>query len=383
MKFIQSSSTFFCTLTSLWLLIISTLALGNNHSTTKRKVINHQISSLKTHIRDDKRQLQQAEKSLKQTEITIAAHTHKMAIIDTNIGQQNTKINQLMQQQATLLTQRQTQQLILAKQLRTNYIMMMQQSPLRMLIKGKNLNQSSRLSTYYNYYNKDRLKIITDLNQNLIQLNQNKQSIQQNIATSLTLKTQQHQQQQALLNNKHQRINLVQIIHDNIQTKTDKLSQLLQQKQQLDRVVKTLKSYQTLNKNHLFEKQKHRLSWPTKGVITQHYNSKIGHSQLQLHGVIIHAREGQPVHSIASGKVIFAQWMSGYGLLIIVDQGNGYMTLYGRNQKLNKSVGDWVKTNDIIANVGETGGYKTAGLYFSIRHNSQPTNPSHWCSNLG
>ena len=76
--------------------------------------------------------------------------------------------------------------------------------------------------------------------------------------------------------------------------------------------------------------------------------------------------------------MVFADWLRGFGLLIIIDHGNGYMSLYGHNQTLYKETGDWVASNQVIASVGDSGGRKNAGLYFEIRHNGQPQNPQHW-----
>jgi septal ring factor EnvC (AmiA/AmiB activator) len=95
--------------------------------------------------------------------------------------------------------------------------------------------------------------------------------------------------------------------------------------------------------------------------------------------VLISAAEGQQVRTVSQGRVAFAEWLRGYGLLIIIDHGNGYMSLYGYNQTLYKSVGDWVKAGDIIAAVGSSGGQDQSGLYFEIRHNGKPVNPSQWC----
>jgi septal ring factor EnvC (AmiA/AmiB activator) len=94
---------------------------------------------------------------------------------------------------------------------------------------------------------------------------------------------------------------------------------------------------------------------------------------------MIKAKKDQSVHVIANGEVVFADWLSGYGLLLIVEHGNGYMSLYGRNQNLYKEVGDKVREGEVIARVGKSGGYKIPELYFAIRHNAKAENPASWC----
>jgi septal ring factor EnvC (AmiA/AmiB activator) len=123
-----------------------------------------------------------------------------------------------------------------------------------------------------------------------------------------------------------------------------------------------------------------KLSWPTAGKVLTHFGAELGDSNLKYNGVLIQAPAGQPIHAIYAGRVIFANWLQGLGLLLIIDHGNGYMSLYGHNAALYKKVGDSVKPNDLIASVGDSGVPGPIGLYFEIRHNGQPVNPDAWCS---
>lgn len=95
------------------------------------------------------------------------------------------------------------------------------------------------------------------------------------------------------------------------------------------------------------------------------------------------AKEGARVTAIAPGKVVFSDWMPGFGLLLILDHGDGYMSLYGRNNSLYRSTGDWVKAGDLIASVGMSGGHSKPALYFSLRHKGKPMDPMEWCTTTG
>jgi septal ring factor EnvC (AmiA/AmiB activator) len=94
---------------------------------------------------------------------------------------------------------------------------------------------------------------------------------------------------------------------------------------------------------------------------------------------MISAPEGREVRAVHRGRVAFADWLRGFGLLLIVDHGNGYMTLYGHNQSLFKEAGDWVEVNEPVALVGSSGGREQAGVYFGIRHQGRPIDPAKWC----
>ncbi len=126
-----------------------------------------------------------------------------------------------------------------------------------------------------------------------------------------------------------------------------------------------------------FAKLKGELPWPVKGELMQ----KFGAARVEgkSDGVIIAADEGTEIHSITDGKVVYADWMRGYGLIIIVDHGKGFISLYAFNQSLYKKVGDVVTSGDVIASVGLSGGHDRASLYFGIRKKGKALNPAEWC----
>ena len=99
---------------------------------------------------------------------------------------------------------------------------------------------------------------------------------------------------------------------------------------------------------------------------------------LKWNGILIGAKEGSSVHAIHHGQVVFSDWLRGYGLLVIVDHGQGYLSLYGQNQSLLKSPGDWVEAGEPVAISGGSGGSGELGLYFEIRYKGKPQNPIRW-----
>ncbi|MEC5387633.1 peptidoglycan DD-metalloendopeptidase family protein [Uliginosibacterium sp. H3] len=120
-----------------------------------------------------------------------------------------------------------------------------------------------------------------------------------------------------------------------------------------------------------------RLRWPVKGELFGRFGAPRSEGG-QWRGVFIRAAEGSEVRAVADGKVAYADWLRGFGNLIIVDHGNGYMTIYGNNDSLYKNPGQAVRTGEAIASVGASGGQEESGLYFEIRHRGQPTDPSKW-----
>ena len=125
-----------------------------------------------------------------------------------------------------------------------------------------------------------------------------------------------------------------------------------------------------------FAAQRGRLRWPLQGRIVSAFGSDDGGRRSS--GVLLAAKNGTPVRAISHGRVAFADWLRGYGLVIIVDHGDGYLSLYGCNETLLKDVGDWVDADDTIATSGASGGQKTPGLYFELRAKGQAIDPRGW-----
>ena len=129
-----------------------------------------------------------------------------------------------------------------------------------------------------------------------------------------------------------------------------------------------------------FASARGKLPWPVDGRLLARFGETRGDDvRTKWDGVMISASAGSQVHAVHGGRVVFADWLRGAGLLVILDHGNGYLTLYGHNQTLLKSAGEVVKAGDAIATVGTSGGQSTPALYFAIRQQGKPTDPSQWC----
>ena len=127
-----------------------------------------------------------------------------------------------------------------------------------------------------------------------------------------------------------------------------------------------------------FSEFKGKLSWPTKARLATKYNAS-RNGGLRWQGVKFRNKANDPVAAIYTGRVVFADWLTGYGLLVILDHGDNYMSLYAHNAELHVEEGEWVETGKRLADAGDTGGQSEPGLYFEIRHEGEPINPANWC----
>lgn len=169
-----------------------------------------------------------------------------------------------------------------------------------------------------------------------------------------------------------------------IADKHDRMASLHRDAERLENVVRSVNRdladvpAKTLDEAD-FDKLRGKLPWPTTGRLVSGFGSTRAGTDLTWEAVRIAAPEGTPVRAIAHGRIAYAGWLPYYGLVLIVDHGNGYLTVYGHNQALYKQVGDWVEAGDMIATVGASGGQPSPVLYFQIRHDDRPLDPERWC----
>ena len=119
------------------------------------------------------------------------------------------------------------------------------------------------------------------------------------------------------------------------------------------------------------------LSWPLSGGLLAGYGARMPDGR-RSSGVLVAAAAGTPVTAVADGTVVFAEWMTGYGLILIIDHGNAYMSLYAHNDSLLKGPGDRVRRGDAVSTVGTSGGQGQAALYFELRRDGKPVDPGTW-----
>ncbi len=251
------------------------------------------------------------------------------------------------------------------------------------------MNQESpaaagRVTTYYDYFNRARSRHIEKSLAIIAKLETVEEGIRQQREKLQSLHRQESANKQKLEKDFRQRKQVLTNLKQEIHSKDKRLAQLVEDEHQLQQLLRSLD--RELNDilmgedNGLsFARQRGKLVWPVRGEVERLFGKSRHAGKLRWNGVLIDSRAGDTVYAVARGRVAYADWLRGYGLLMIIDHGDGYMSLYGHNQGLIKEVGDWVEANEAIAVVGNSGGQDQAALYFEIRHNGKPTNPAYWC----
>jgi septal ring factor EnvC (AmiA/AmiB activator) len=348
--------------------------------------LQQKIETLQQELEADNRGKDQAVYKLKEVEKEIARHLGKLQSIDRQLQVQQAQLNSLMVQQDSMERQMSTLHDYLSKQIQTAYAMGNQEY-IKLLLNQQNPSEVARMVVYYQYFNNSRAERLKEINHNLLELRNVGDQIRSNTDKFKALRLEAEENKRSLEANQEQRHLLVATISARLKDKNQALQDLLRDEQHLKRLLNQLENelkdvQLDLTPPEEFLSQKGRLPWPTEGKITARFGSARQTGDLKWQGVMIQTAAGDAIRAIAYGRIIFADWLRGFGMLIIVDHGKGYMSLYGHNQLLHKKPGDWVQGKEIIASTGDSGGQKTSSLYFEIRHNGVPQNPDKWCKSF-
>ena len=405
-----------------------TVAAANEQRTqTKQQIAQaaKDIAELEKQVRKTRQQKTTAEKALQTTEQQIAELEKQVKALQQKQQQTTEELSFLQQEQEKLHNSRQEQQQLIAIQARAAY-QAGQQEPLRLLLNQQQPEKFSRNLTYYQYIGQARQAQINHFNETLRQLHAITEQItlqQNNLAEqqssllskqdSLQKLRKQRQQKVAALNQQQRKQSkslkarqadqaelnrVLKTIEETLarqakEAERQRLAQHLQEaKRLLDSVPPSTAGKQppspmvstaVTHQGGSFAKVRGQLPWPVNGRLIAHFGSARGDTRSKWDGVLISSQPGTQVRAIHSGRVVFADWLRGAGLLVIVDHGDGYLSLYGHNQSLLSRPGDIVKTGQAISTVGKSGGREQAALYFAIRKQGQPADPAQWCRTQG
>jgi murein hydrolase activator len=345
------------------------------------QALQNQIKSLKKRLKTTKKKATQAERNLRNTELEISKSSKVLRETEKKIRDTDFKLRQLRNEEAGLEKSKQQQLEALAKQIRSAYATGRQEY-LKLLLTQENPAILGRALTMYQYLNQARNKEIVRLQVTIQQLEKVQGDIIAQLDSLKNLYVEQKLANESLVKLKTERKKMVARLNRQLNSSGKKLTNMLEDEKQLKQVIEELTKVmlEVLPQEKLsgLLALKGRLSWPARGKIIHRYGAKRNQRGSRWNGVVLKAVEGSEVNAIHHGRVVFADWMRGLGLLTIVDHGEGYMSLYAYNQSLLKSVGERVEAGEPIATVGQSGGQSDSGVYFEIRHNSKPINPSKW-----
>ncbi|MBB1439475.1 peptidoglycan DD-metalloendopeptidase family protein [Shewanella sp. SG41-4] len=342
------------------------------------KSIQAQINQQQNSLKDTSKQREKLIALLKSDEQAIAKAAKKVNQSQNALAEVNVKLNSLDKQQIDLAKLKTGQQDTLSKQLSSAYLAG-NHDYTKMMLNQQNPATIERMLAYYQYLNNARIKAIQQLKQTSIDLNKVKQQQVTAKQKLNALVIDQKQQALQLTKEQGQRQQTLTQLQRTLSSKGAELEQLQIEEASLKRIVQqamlAAKANPTMDG---LVSQKAKLKWPTKGRVSKRFGSNRS-GQIVWKGTVLAAPEGQNINAVASGKVIYADWLRGFGMVLVIDHGKGYMSLYGHAQTLLRQPGDMVKAGESIALVGRSGGQSEPGLYFEIRNKGKAVDPAYYC----
>ncbi|MDZ7924250.1 MAG: peptidoglycan DD-metalloendopeptidase family protein [Marinagarivorans sp.] len=349
--------------------------------TAKLDELKAAIEELKNQLNSVKGNRSTVQKDLENSESKIGELNKKTKELEQQIKNNQTQLNQLQRDKEALTSVKKQQQRQVAEHVNTAY-RLGQQSHLKMLLNQRDASLMTRHLKYFDYVVAARATQITNANQTLAELNRLEPAIQKEQATLARNNNSLREQQQALNAQQQERQRTLTKLNATIASADQKLKQQEKDKLRLqnliERVVKVSGNLEAPVKSHNITLLKGQLPWPTSGRISHSFGSQLISGKMTWQGIMIDAPSDAPVKAIHHGRIVFSDYLRGHGLLIIIDHGQGMLSLYAHNKSLFKTLGEWVNAGEVIAGVGNSGGQSQTGLYFELRQNGQPTNPQSW-----
>jgi len=268
----------------------------------------------------------------------------------------------------------------LAAQVRAAY-MSGDQEKIKLMLNQRDPATLGRVMTYYRYLNDYRAGNIETVGTRIRELAELLSQVAAEEARLSDLAKTQSAELEKLAKAQQERKTLLVALQNKMATEGREIERLAAQEKDLARLIAELTSILSdypITSEEPFSEHRGRLTWPVAGTLMRDFGQPRVGGQLKWNGVVLAAPRGREVRSVYHGRIAFADWLAGLGLLVIVDHGEGYMTLYGYNETILKNTGDWVAPGDVIATVGDSGGQTQAGLYFEIRQGTRPVNPRRW-----
>jgi len=383
----QSSNKvfYFCCTLLLSISLISYVAANQSdeEKASELKDIRTRIKDVETRIKGAQDEAEKLQKELRENEITTAETLTRLHDFELSISKKHAELEELKFEQAEHEAALQQEKEKLKYQIRSAY-QMGRNDYIKLMLNQEDPALVGRALAYYDYHNKARSERIGQVQQTLINIEQIQSSIIDQTTQLETLKADHETKLQNFHQYRASRRDIIARLQEDIETQGIELHTLQENERELGKLFQGLEQEQAVTIEMFedmppFDTLKGSLRWPAKGKLLKKFGASKKGGNLKWQGVLIDAETGTSVKAISTGKIVFADWFRNLGLLVIIDHGDGYMSLYGHNQNLLKNTGDWVLPGDKIATVGDSGGQSDTALYFEIRKGAEPLNPSRWC----
>lgn len=362
------------------------------------KDLRSRIDQLREEMEQTSEDHAEAADALKKSEQQISKVNRTLRGLEQEERRLNRELDRLQLEGQRIEAELSQQQERLGELLRQRYYQGGEDS-LRLMLSGRQPGEIVRNLHYYAYIGRARASLIAAQRETLAQLAALREETEVRKTRLTDLRVERQAQKQALEGVKSARVSILSKLSTQIRQQRKEIKTLQQDEARLARLIERLRQLASKPKpagkparpgqqvknvassalaGIDFPKLKGRLALPVAGEIIARFGEAREGGGPSWKGLYIRAREGQEVRAVATGQVVFADWLRGFGNLLIVDHGEGYLSLYSNNESLYKQPGDSVRAGDVVAAAGNTGGQEEPGLYFELRHQGRPFDPMKW-----
>ena len=361
-------------------LMLGAVASADEQQEQELDNLKRSISSLEKTLEDRGKERTSLQSELKKVELEASKINSNMRRLRSKINKLEDQLKDLSSQERDLQLGIRGQSAAIVEQIAAAY-KLGNQEPLKLLLNQEDPQKIARVFKYYDYFllaRSEKIKrykkdvgeleaVIADIKNQKQRLTQSRAELESDKAK---LARQAKKRKKTLSN-----------LQSSLRTDKKKLSKLNKERGKLEELLDAVKRAAAelpLPSNYeSFVSRKGQLSWPLKGRVAHSFGSRRS-GELRWEGWLIGAEAGDEVKAVHQGRVVFSNYLRGFGLLVIVDHSDGFLTLYAHNQELLKDIGDWVQSNEILSRAGDTGGLDKPALYFEIRKNGNPADPKSW-----
>jgi len=339
------------------------------------------ISSFQQQAAQTKSQHQKELDALKDADRAVGRSKKELRSIENKLQGSEQRLTRLAKQKSDKQKLMSENQILLAEQIRSAHRLGERQS-LKVLLNQQDPRAVLRTMKYFEYFNSARSGEISQAEKRIAELVNLESEIAKAQADLLPLREEQRAAIAGLNEQRQHQARVVSQLDRQLKDDQTKLNKLLVDRRQLEQLIDQLAKADIKDDGLLaaepFKSRRGKLPWPTSGRLTELFGTaKTG--SLTWDGVMISTKVGEPIRAIHSGRVVYADWLRGLGLLVILDHGDNYLSLYGHNETINKSIGDWVDTKEVLGTASKSRSGNQAEVYFGIRYKGKPSNPKKWC----
>lgn len=370
---------------ALALLAAATPALAEQQVTPGQiKALKEEIADIDDWLADAEEDRSSLERQLAGLEQEIGRLTRERRELREQAREQQQRLTELGEEEAELTRTLESQRDSLKKQIRAAW--MEGDAPaVKVLLNEINPDKIARTMTYYEYLSRDTVERLEAFAANLRQLKETQRQVSAGRVRLAELEQNVADRQQQLNNSKSEREQTLAALKADISDRRNERQELEADRKRLEKLLKEVEeaiaNIPTPNESDPFGSLRNKLPWPAEGKVVNSFGESYASGKLRYNGLLINTKEEGDIKAVHYGRVVFANWLRGFGLMTILDHGDGYMTLYGHSSSLYTSPGDWVEAGEAIAQAGRTGGTDDPAVYFEVRHNGKPDNPRRWLGN--